>query len=194
MTSLLRRIYFSLFYLARPPWDTGVSPPELLEYMGSHPPGRAIDLGCGTGTNVLTLARAGWQVTGVDFIPRAIRVARRKLRSAGLPADLQVADAANLAGIEGPFDLALDMGCYHSLGSGKGRYLSELARVLAPGGHWLLYSFLAPDGEQELDGLDQTDLHAIQVLLTLVWRRDGLERGLRPSAWFLFQKPAVRAS
>ena len=191
MTSLLRRIYFSLFYLARPPWDTGVSPPELLEYMGNHPPGRAIDLGCGTGTNVLTLARAGWQVTGVDFIPRAVRAARRKLRRAGLTADLRATSVTNLGGIDGPFDLALDMGCYHSLGPGKDRYLSELVRVLAPGGHWLLYSFLAPGEGQERSGLNQADLHAIQVPLTLVWRRDGLERGLHPSAWFLYQKPVA---
>ena len=190
MMSLLRRIHFALFYLARPPWDTGVSPPELHEYLRSQPPGRAIDLGCGTGTNVLTLALAGWQVTGVDFIPRAIRIAKRKTRRAGLQADLCLADVTDLVGINGPFDLALDMGCYHSLGSRKNRYLSELIRVLAPGGHWLLYSFLNPEALQEGPGIGETDVNTIQTSLTLLWRQDGLERGERPSGWFLFQKPS----
>jgi ubiquinone/menaquinone biosynthesis C-methylase UbiE len=188
MTSLLRRIYFTLFYLSSPPWDTGVSPPELQEYLRTHPPGRAIDLGCGTGTNVLTLAQAGWQVTGVDFIPRAIRIARRKVRRAGLQVDLHLADVTDLGGMDSPFDLALDIGCYHSLGSRKDRYLSELVRILAPGGHWLLYSFLNPEKLQDGNGLGETDLSAIQDSLTLLWRQDGLERGMRPSAWFLFQK------
>ncbi|HZD55845.1 MAG TPA: class I SAM-dependent methyltransferase, partial [Anaerolineales bacterium] len=69
---ILRRIFFNLWYYREPPWDTGISPPELLAFIESHPAGQALDLGCGTGTNVITLARNGWQVTGVDFAPRAI--------------------------------------------------------------------------------------------------------------------------
>ena len=71
---MFRRIYFNLLYLfTRPPWDTGVSPPELYDFIENHEPGRAIDIGCGTGTNVITLAQAGWQVTGVDFAPASGR-------------------------------------------------------------------------------------------------------------------------
>ena len=189
MISLLRRAYFALFYLSRPPWDTGISPPELLEYMRTHSPGRAIDLGCGTGTNALTLAKAGWQVTGVDFIPKAIRAARRKAARAGLQVDLRQADVADLQGIEGPFDLALDMGCFHSLGTRKTAYLSELNRILAPGGHWLLYSFLDPQTVGDSNGIGEDELDSMSTALNLLWRQDGFERGVRPSAWFLFQKP-----
>ena len=79
---------FSLWYFRRPPWDSGITPPELLEYLESRPAaGRAIDLGCGTGTNVITMARMGWQVTGVDFVPKAIDLAREKARKAGLRLD-----------------------------------------------------------------------------------------------------------
>ncbi len=191
MTSLLRRLYFSLLYLSAPPWDSGVSPPELLEYLHSHPPGRAIDLGCGTGTNVLTMAQAGWQVTGVDFIPKAIRAARRKLHHAGLTADLLLSDVTALREVKGPFDLALDMGCFHSLGRRRDEYLSELNRILVPGGHWLLYAFLDPTGSQDGNGIGDRDLKVMQRTLALLWRQDGLERGERPSAWFIFQKPAV---
>src|SRR4030088_2327032 len=62
----MRRLWFGLWYWLprRPPWDTGVTPPELERFMGSHPPGRALDLGCGTGTNVVYLTRHGWTAGG----------------------------------------------------------------------------------------------------------------------------------
>ena len=44
--------------------------------------GRALDLGCGTGTNSIYLAQHGWETTGVDFVPRAIGIAKRKAEAA----------------------------------------------------------------------------------------------------------------
>lgn len=188
--NLLQRLHFSLRYFGRPPWDTGISPPELLEFIAAHPPGRALDLGCGTGTNLITLAQAGWSVTGVDFAPRAITLARRKTRAAKLQANLRVGDVTRLDGIDGPFDLALDMGCFHNIGD-RAAYLRELDRLLAPGGFWLLYAFVqapALDGPGSSFGLGEADLELIRQHLTPVHRRDGSDRGSRPSAWFLYQK------
>jgi len=195
MTNLLRRLTFSLWYYFNPPWDSGISPPELLDFIETHPstgsgqvPRKAIDIGCGTGTNVITLAQAGWQVTGVDFASRAIRIAKRKARKAGIGAELHVRDATNLKGISGPFDLALDMGCFHSLGAKKADYLSELERVLAPGGHWLMYGFFNSDPNQSGSGLAEADIELIPASMTLVWRQDGFDKRERTSAWFLYQK------
>src|SRR5512144_3150455 len=142
--SLARRLTFNLWYLSTPPWETGISPPELLEYIQLYPPGRAIDLGCGTGTNVITLVKAGWQTTGVDFAARAIAHAQTKIRTQNVQAKLRVGDVTNLKAIEGPFDLALDIGCFHAVGN-KTRYLNELTRLLDSGGHWLVYGFLKSD-------------------------------------------------
>jgi 2-polyprenyl-3-methyl-5-hydroxy-6-metoxy-1,4-benzoquinol methylase len=86
------KVIFNLWYFKKPPWDTGVSPPELIGFIATHPPGRALDLGCGTGTNVITLAQHGWQVTGVDFARKAIVMGKRKVRQAGVNADLRVGD------------------------------------------------------------------------------------------------------
>ncbi len=187
---MLRRLNFSLWYLfGKPPWDSGISPPELFDFVAHHPPGRAIDLGCGTGTNVVTLAQHGWQVTGVDFAPRAIRLARRKLQRAGVQADVSVGDVTKLRGITGPFDLALDLGCFHDIPD-RSAYLAQLTRVLAPGGHWLMYGMLKSASEDPRPGLTPADVDLIQASgLQLISRKDGWDKRERPSAWFLFQRP-----
>jgi len=186
--NLFRRLIFQYWYFGQPPWDTGISPPELLEFIQNNKPGRAIDIGCGTGTNVITLAKAKWQVTGVDFASRAIKIAKQKIKADGIQADLSVNDATKLEGINGVFDLALDLGCFHSiLKDGQAKYLTQLDRILAPSGFWLMYGFLNPGTLPSNPGLAEADISLISAQLTLISRRDGLEKQ-RPSAWFLFQK------
>jgi SAM-dependent methyltransferase len=187
---MLRRLNFSLWYFFRPPWDSGISPPELFEFIAQHSPGRAIDLGCGTGTNVITLLQRGWQVTGIDFAPRAISLARRKLKRAGVQADLRIGDVTRLDGIRGPFDLALDIGCFHGLPS-QAAYLSQLTRLLAPGGHWLMYGRLKTEAADSPVGLTPESLNLIASTgLELVSRTDGVDKHSRPSAWLLYRRPA----
>lgn len=190
MQNLFRRLSFQYWYFSQPPWDTGISPPELLEFIEKHEPGRAIDIGCGTGTNMITLAKAGWQVTGVDFAPRAIKLARQKLKRTGIQAEMSVSDATKLSGITGPFDFALDLGCFHGISkNGQAKYLDQLKRILAPNGFWLLYSFLNPGTPRSGHGLDEADLSLIASRLTLISRRDGFDKRESPSAWLLYQNP-----
>ena len=185
----LRRIFFNLMYFRNPPWDTGISPPELMAFIEENPPGRALDLGCGTGTNVITLAKNGWQATGVDFAPHGIKIARQKAKQANLDVNLLVDDVTHLDKVDGKFDLILDMGCYHSLSAeGKANYRKNLERLLAPGGTYLLYAFFREDSEENGPGISIADVDAINSFLTLEHREDGTERGRRPSAWFNFRK------
>jgi SAM-dependent methyltransferase len=184
---MLRRLNFSLWYFFHPPWDSGVSPPELFDFIAHHTPGQALDLGCGTGTNVITLVQHGWQVTGVDFAPRAIEIARRKLAKARVQARVSVGDVTKLTGISGPFDLALDLGCFHGLPS-HAEYLKQLARVLAPGGYWLMYARLRADGALDRPGLTSVDLDRAEAAgFHLLNRKDGSDKRGWPSAWLLFQ-------
>src|SRR5689334_3956801 len=138
------RIFFGLAYLfGFKPWDSGVPPPQLIELVdgpSALKPSRALDLGCGTGTNCRYLSEHGWDVTGIDFVPRAIGVARRKAPNA----KLVVGDVTRLAdaGVSGPFGLTLDLGCFHSLPDDRrDAYVSELARVAAPGATHLMFAF-----------------------------------------------------
>jgi ubiquinone/menaquinone biosynthesis C-methylase UbiE len=187
---MLRKLHFNLWYMFHPPWDTGVSPPELLEFLRDHPPGRAIDLGCGTGTNLVTLAQHGWVATGIDFSARAVALAKRKIKSARLDATVAVGDVARLPELPGRYDLALDIGCFHSV-MRRYAYLQGLQRILAPDGYWLMYAFMQTDKEQAGPGLAQADLDLIlSTRLTLITRNDGTDRQARPSAWFLYQAPA----
>lgn len=190
MQTLFRRLLFHYWYFGQPPWDTGVSPPELLEFIQNHKPGRAIDIGCGTGTNVITLAQAGWQVTGVDFAPRAIKLARQKVKNAGVQAELSVRDATRLEGISGPFNLAFDLGCFHTIQQdNRTEYLKQLDRILAADGFWLMYGFLKPDTGRAGPGLTEAEIKQISTRLTSLSRSDGFDdHGERSSAWFLFQK------
>jgi SAM-dependent methyltransferase len=191
---LLRRLFFNLMYYRHPPWDTGVSPPELIQAIRANPPGKALDLGCGTGTNVIALAKSGWQVTGVDFAPRAIALARRKIGQAGIQADLRVGDVTRLEGIVGPFDLILDLGCFHSLDkTGRPAYLQNIRRLLSQSGIFLLYAFLSPNGNDG-PGLDAADLQALTSQLKLETRMDGIDTGRgRASAWFTLRNTLGRS-
>jgi SAM-dependent methyltransferase len=188
LKGFFHRLFFSFLYLGDPPWDTGISPPELMNFIENHTPGRALDLGCGTGTNVITLAQHGWQATGIDFIPRAIHQARRKAKRAGVSVDFHTGNVVRLAGISGPFDLILDIGCFHSLPSeSRQAYVENLDRLLDPQGTYLLYAFIR-ETANEANGLDQFDLSLLERHLRLVQRQDGTERGRRASAWFTYQK------
>lgn len=189
---LMPRILYYLHYLGSPPWDTGISPPELQRFIQANPAGRALDLGCGTGTNAITLAKQDWQVIAVDFVGKAIRAARRKARKAGLEIDFRVGDVTSLKDIHGPFDLILDIGCFHSLpAAGQVAYINNLRRLLAKDGTFLMYAyFQLPDDDANSfgRGLAETDLERFKPHFNLENREDGSERGRRPSAWFWYRR------
>ena len=125
---------------------------------------------------------------GVDYSPRAIRIAKSKLRHAGIRAPLLVSDLRFPTDLHGRHDLALDIGCFHSMRVRDG-YLSNLSAALKTGGHWLLYAFVRAGVGRPVPGLNAEDLDLIASCgFRLLDRTDGLDRPGRPSAWFLFEK------
>lgn len=146
--SLASNLFFRLAYrLGFKPWDSGVPPPELVAVIDGErrlPPGRALDLGCGTGTTSIYMATRGWRVTGVDFVPRAISTARAKAAAARVDIELFDGDVTRLyqLPIDPGFNLIFDQGCFHSLPEGaQPAYARELSRMARPGAQYLLYAF-----------------------------------------------------
>jgi len=190
-------IWWNLHYLfGRPRWDTGVTPPELIELVesGQVPPGRALDIGCGTGTNAIYLAQRGFQTVGTDIAWLAIRRARQKARKAGVSVAFYVGEAIKLGTPAGPsvggsFDLAVDIGCLHAIQSGhRLAYSLMLRRVLRQGGYYLLYAW----GPRKLLGRAVgLSPHETETLLASdferCWIRAGEEEG-SPSYWYLFKR------
>lgn len=137
--------WFDLYYIfGKTPWDTNITPPEIVALVegGRVPPGRALDLGCGTGTNALYLQRHGFAATGVDFSRMAIDRAKRKAKAAGLPVPFHVADVLDSAHFPapGPFDFVMDVGVMHIFdAAGRAQYAETLAKVTRPGS--LHYAF-----------------------------------------------------
>src|SRR2546430_16497395 len=73
---------FGLMYrLGFAPWerrDVERTWKPLLEGPGALSPGRALDVGCGSGRDAVHLAKRGWQVTAVDFVGTALESARER--------------------------------------------------------------------------------------------------------------------
>jgi len=137
---------WDLGYLGRAPWDIGEPRPELVRLVksGKLEPCRTIDLGCGIGENVIYLAQHGFEATGTDISSRAIAKARRKAQMAKVSPTFLVGDVTDLAEVEGPFDLVVDNGCFHSLFSSAAKegYVRTLLRLTQPSSRYFLHCFV----------------------------------------------------
>ena len=136
------QIMYELIYrITQPRWDDGNVPPQVARLAArAGESGRAIDLGCGTGTHSIYLAGKGCRVVGVDTSPTALQKARLKAARAGLKPEFILHDATRLDFLPGPFDIALDVGCLHGLGAAdRRRYAHELTRLMRPGGTFLIW-------------------------------------------------------
>jgi hypothetical protein len=79
------------------------------------PFGKALGIGTGSGIWGIELARRGWQVTGVDFVQKALARAHDRVRQAGVEMQLIQGDVTALpeAGVGTGFRLILDTGTFH---------------------------------------------------------------------------------
>jgi SAM-dependent methyltransferase len=118
------------------PWDTGQPSSELVRVLREEgiAPCRALELGCGTGTNAVWLAQQGFDVTAVDLAPLALERAEARARAAGVKVRLVAASVLELPDLGGPFPFFFDRGCYHVVRRvDVGAYLRTLERAAAPG-------------------------------------------------------------
>ena len=142
----------SAYRSGRVSWDPG-------EYDGHLPwvldefdvsPCRALDIGCGTGKSAVWLAEHGFDVTGIDLAPTAIRRARELARERGVEAtfvegvfpDDAASGRAASAAVAGPFGFVTERAFLQHVGTGRAleRTLRAIAGLMTPDG--LFYSLI----------------------------------------------------
>ena len=120
------------------PWDSGLVSADLrcLTRRISSAGRKAVELGCGSGTNAVFLASSGFETTAVDVSTLAVNMAKQRAESAGVSVNFVCQDLRNWRTEPGSFDFLFDRACYHCLrreGLGA-QYLTAAASILAPGG------------------------------------------------------------
>jgi SAM-dependent methyltransferase len=127
------------------------------------PYGPALDLGCGSGIWAVKLAARGWQVTGVDFVPKALRRARERAQDAGVEVRLIEGDVTALraTSVGSGFRFLLDFGLFHGLTDEQREAMGgEVSAVAAPGATMLMLAW-APARRRLLPrGANRGDIEA----------------------------------
>lgn len=211
MESLLNRTHWEERYAEGVlPWDSGITPPEIEAFWQSgriqverNAPSpfdlsKAIDLGCGTGTNVAFLAALGLHAIGVELAGNGLEIARTRLRQRVphlLPQiDLIQASVTQLPLCNVNARYVMDVGCFHTVPpADRPAYAAGVIQNLAPGGYYQLYAFdwieeraddhnRAPRGmrEHEVEELFAPHLEVIEI------RRANPDR--HPCRWYLLRK------
>lgn len=193
-----RLFSFYRYAIGKTPWDSGKPKPMMLTFLAESglAPGKALDLGCGTGTNLIALAERGWRGMGIDHVGQPLIRARAKARSAGVSDQISFrrGDIRKLTKLKlhPPYDLALDLGCSHSLSEADfTAYLCVLAGLIRAGGELILFAYL-PAKETLSASLDQQ-----LVLITAAPYYDliRLEEGRherKPSCWYHLKRKDER--
>jgi SAM-dependent methyltransferase len=131
------------------PWNSETPPDLLVELVDSAKiqPCKAIDLGCGAGNYAVYLAARGFEVTGVDFSPTAIAIAKQNAERKGLKCNFFVANLLDwLPEINQTWDFAYDWGLLHHIsGRHRKKYVSNVFRILNPRSKYLSVCFSEND-------------------------------------------------
>jgi cyclopropane fatty-acyl-phospholipid synthase-like methyltransferase len=160
----MKFLYSLSFLLGADNWKIEPTPKEVTGSLESFAKDNTtiLDLGCGDGSHCLTLAKDGWKVIGVDYVPLAIHRARRAANKAGLAkqADFMVGDVCQLGVLNLPaIDFAYDIGCFHLLAPRQAeKYIRGLAGVIKPKGLFLLKAFTPRLQGKKMVGYEATEI------------------------------------
>ena len=151
VVSVAYRIFYAIGFT---PWEKWAEPPVTdqvaalftREEQGRERPfGRVLDLGCGSGIWAVTLAERGWEVTGVDYVAKALRSADDRARKAGVNVRTVQGDVTQLRDTEvgDGFPFLVDFGLFHDELSDEQRLEMgrEVTAIAAPGASLLLLAW-----------------------------------------------------
>ena len=146
---MVKSVIYDWMYRTWAPWDSVGFRRDLVDFISDRDitadrfP-RTVDLGCGTGANVVYLAQQGHDSWGVDFSPVAIMKAEERAASAEVSPNFVVGDltAGSIDDLEGPFDLLIDFGTLDDLkGEARKAMADTVTRLSRPGSIFLEYCF-----------------------------------------------------
>lgn len=136
---------------------------DVVRVASQLPPGRALDLGCGSGQNSIWLGARGWSVHCVDVAKGALERAETAAAEAGVEATFERADVTSWRTKE-RYDLVISTYALPSRGPGRTHALAVTRDAVAPGGSLLIADFdeslaasgwMAPDHLVSLDEITQ---------------------------------------
>jgi SAM-dependent methyltransferase len=131
------------------PWNIETPPDALVELVdsGKVTPCKTIDLGCGAGNYAIYLASIGFDVTGIDISPAAIKIAEENAKKKEVKWNFLVADVlGDLDEVKETFDFAYDWELLHHIFPDKRKkYIENVYRIINPGGKYLSVCFSEKD-------------------------------------------------
>lgn len=148
LNTLLDEIYRSI-PVEEIPWNSETPPEALVELIesGKVQPRKAIDLGCGAGNYAIYLASIGFDVTGIDISPAAIKIAKQQAEQKGVSCNFLVADVlGEFEEVTQTFDFAYDWQLLHHIfPESRQKYVQNVYRLLAPGAKYFSVCFSEKD-------------------------------------------------
>ncbi len=136
------------------PWDIKRADFNLTHTIQSFniKPGKGLDIGCGTGDNVIWLSQQGFKMTGIDISSTAIEIARHKAGNMNINAAFYHLDflKENVPG--NPFSFVFDRGCFHSFETDEERstYARNVNQLIENNGFWLTLVGNYDDGRLDI--------------------------------------------
>lgn len=146
---------------------------EALAAVTAPPGGRALDVATGGGHTALCAARMGWTVTAGDISTKMLAGAAKLLSDEGLPLEAILFPAEKMPFPDATFELVTTRVAPHHFSSPP-MFVAEVARVLKPGGHFLLIDGTVPDADTETEQW----LHRVEK-----WRDPSHGRFLSRASW-----------
>jgi 2-polyprenyl-3-methyl-5-hydroxy-6-metoxy-1,4-benzoquinol methylase len=179
------------------PWDAGTPSRELLRVLdaGKLPGKTLLEMGCGTGTNAIELARRGYDVTAVDVVEQALDEAKEKGRRTNAAVSFRLADLLN-DNLGGPYDALFDRGVYHHIRTvDHTKFQEVLRRVTHPGSVWLSLAGNAKEdcGDEGPPVVHEHEIRAeLEPLFEIVELREFRfttnRADFRPLAWSILMR------
>jgi len=166
---------FEQAYQGQAPWDTGRPQPAIIKLAeAGQIRGSVLDVGCGTGENLLYLASRGHEAWGLDFVPVAIERAKAKAAQRAIEAHFIVGNALELNKLGQKFDTVIDCGLFHTFADEeRPAFLKGLADVLGPGGS--LYILCFSDDEPGTEGPKRISQQEIRDSFNEGWTVQRIE-------------------